>query len=53
MISSPYHPASNGLAERSVQMFKEHMMKISDGTLDTRISRFLFGTDFHHIPRQE
>ena len=40
--SAPYHPASNGLAERAVQIFKMNMKKMSQGSVETRIARFLF-----------
>lgn len=41
ITSAPFQPASNGQAERAKQVFKNGMKKVTEGCLQTRVSRFL------------
>ena len=42
VTASPYHPASNGQAERAVQTVKKGLQKMQSGLLTDRLARFLF-----------
>ena len=41
ITSAPYHPSTKGLVERAVQTFKKGMNKQGDGSVDTKLARFL------------
>ena len=42
ITSAPYHPATNGLAERAVQILKNALKKSGPGDLEKQLARFLF-----------
>ncbi|XP_064479085.1 uncharacterized protein K02A2.6-like [Ornithodoros turicata] len=42
VTSAPYHPATNGLAERMVAEVKTALRKYTQGSIECRLARFLF-----------
>ena len=42
IFSAPYHTSTNGLAERAVQTFKQSMKRINGGSVQEKLSKFLF-----------
>ena len=41
-MSAPYHPATNGLVEKTVRTFKESANKLKKGDMQMKLGRLLF-----------
>ena len=41
ITSTAYHPSSNGLAERAVQLVKRGLTEMKDGSIETRLARYM------------
>lgn len=42
ITSAPYHPSTNGLAERGVQTMKNGLKQMQSGTVEEKLAKFLF-----------
>lgn len=51
-FSPPYHPATNGAAERFVETFKSHTMKIKESGLTLSSALNLFLSDYRSTPQR-
>ena len=42
VTSAPYHPSTNGMAERAIEVVNEGLKRLTYGTLGIPLSRFIF-----------